>query len=267
MLIWLKEPRLKGLIPGSPEFFTVQKTLILNRPLIKRCYDDWYRRLLADAGSAPARGVILELGSGGSYLKSLNPAIVTSDVVPNVADRVIDGRTLPFADESVRALLLTHVFHHIPDVEAFLQEAQRTLVPGGVISMIEVAHTPFARLFFKHFHHEPYDDTPREWSFVQHDPMMDCNQALTWMIFVRDYSRFKALYPALALEKVELMPWFTYFVSGGVTARHLIPNFMNRVLLSADRLLKPLDPLFSLHWHICIRKQPDGLSSDSARSK
>ena len=256
MLIWLKEPQLKGLTPGSLEFFAVQKKLILSRPLIKRCYDDWYGRLLADAGSAPSSGTILELGSGGSYLKNIDPAIVTSDVVPNVADRVIDGRTLPFEDESVRALLLTHVFHHIPDIHAFFKEAQRTLIPGGVISMIEVAHTPFARLFFKHFHHEPYDDTPREWSFAQRDPMMDCNQALTWMIFVRDCSRFGDLYPGLVIEKLEFLPWLTYFASGGVTARYLIPKFMNRVLINAERLLQPLEPLLALHWHICVRKQP-----------
>ncbi len=161
MLIWLKEPRLKGLTPGSPEFFAVQKSLILSRPLIKRCYDDWYRRLLTDVGSAPAQGTILELGSGGSYLKSLEPAVVTSDVAPNIAEQVIDGRRLPFPDQALRALLMTHVFHHIPDVDAFFDEAQRALVPGGVISMIEVAHTPFARFIFKNFHHEPYEDMSR----------------------------------------------------------------------------------------------------------
>jgi SAM-dependent methyltransferase len=256
MLAYLKEPRLKGLTPGSPQFFTVQRSLIFDRPLIKRCYDDWYRRLLADVRSAPARGVILELGSGGSYLKSLEPAIVTSDVVPNIAEQVIDGRRLPFADQTVRALLMTHVFHHIPDVEAFFKEAQRALVPGGVISMIEVAHTPFARLFFKNFHHEPYVDAAQEWSFHQRDPMMDCNQALTWMIFIRDRARFNERYPAFMIEKLELMPWLTYFVSGGVTSRYLIPKFMNGLLIGAERFLKPLQPVFSLHWHICLRKQP-----------
>ena len=97
----------------------------------------------------PQSGVMLELGSGGSYLKDLRPSIISSDVVPDVADRVIDGRALPFADNSLQAIFLTHVFHHIPEVDAFLKEAQRTLVPGGVISMIEVAHTPFARFFLK----------------------------------------------------------------------------------------------------------------------
>jgi len=257
MLIWLREPRLKGLAPGSPAFFKVQRQLILTRPLIKRCYDDWYRRLLEDARSAPEGGAMLELGSGGSYLKDLEPALVTSDVVPGIAERVVDGRWLPFGDGTLRALLMSHVFHHIPDVEAFFKEAQRALVPGGVISMIEVAHTPFARLFFKNFHHEPYDDHAQKWSFAQEDPMMDCNQALTWMIFVRDRARFEQCHPGLIIEKLELLPWLTYFSSGGVTSRYLIPKFLEGLVIAADRCLKPLQPLFSLHWHICLRKRAE----------
>src|SRR5689334_11548521 len=188
----LKEPSLEGLKSGTPEFFAVQKKLILERSLLKRAYDDWYRRLLEDARSTPAEGSILELGSGGSYLKELEPKIITSDVVPDVADKVVDARSLPFGDRTLRALLLSHVFHHIPDVDAFFSEAERALVPGGVISMIEVAHTPFARFFFRHFHHEPYEDEHAEWTFAQKDSMMDSNQALSWMVFVRDRQKFES---------------------------------------------------------------------------
>src|SRR5262249_18030519 len=146
------------------------------------------------------------------------------DVVPNVAEQVVDARALPFGDRALRALLLSHVFHHIPDVDAFFREAERALVPGGVISMIEVAHTPFARFFFRHFHHEPYEDQRAEWAFAQKDSMMDSNQALSWMVFVRDRQKFESAHPSLKLEKLELMPWLTYFCSGGVTMRYLIPK-------------------------------------------
>jgi SAM-dependent methyltransferase len=255
MLASLKEPSLAGLQPGSPEFFAAQKTIILNRPLLKWCYDDWYARLLRDARSAPQPGIILELGSGGGYLKDLEPSIVTSDVVENVADRVIDARHLPFADQSVRALLLTHVFHHIPDADAFFKEAERVLVHGGVISMIEVAHTPLARFFFKNFHPEPYADDRREWSFAQNDSMMDSNQALSWMVFVRDRAEFEKRHPALKIEGMSFLPWLTYLLSGGVTARYLIPNWMNGLLIWIERLLKPFASVFSLHWCICVKKR------------
>ncbi|HEX4265708.1 MAG TPA: class I SAM-dependent methyltransferase [Verrucomicrobiae bacterium] len=252
---WLKEPSLKGLQPGTVEFFARQKALILDRPLLKRCYDDWYGRLLADIASAPSPGAPVELGSGGSYLKTLEPAVITSDVSPGIAEQVIDARQLPFSDASIRALLLTHVFHHIPDVDAFLSEAERALIPGGVISMIDVAHTPFARFFFGHFHHEPYNDAQTEWKFDQGDSMMDSNQALTWIVFVRDRARFESRHPRLQIECLELMPWFTYFISGGVTMRYMIPRFLNHFLIGIEWLIRPLSPLLALSWHIRIRKR------------
>ena len=233
---------------------------------MKRCYDEWYDRLLRDARSAPPPGIMLELGSGGSYLKVREPSIITSDVVEQVADRVIDARQLPFAENSVRALLLTHVFHHIPDARAFFQEAQRVLVPGGVISMIEVAHTPFARFFFKNFHHEPYADHCREWAFAQNDSMMDSNQALAWMVFVRDRARFADQFPALKIESVSLLPWFGYLASGGVTRRNLIPHFLVPAFAAVEYLLRPFAPIFSLHWHICVRKAGAGGEARRAAS-
>ena len=45
MMLWLRDRSIKKLWPGSPEFFAVQKALILNRPLVKRCYEGWYARL------------------------------------------------------------------------------------------------------------------------------------------------------------------------------------------------------------------------------
>lgn len=253
---WLKEPQLEGQTPGTPRFFAIQKSIIQQRPLLKWSYDIWYARLLADARSVATPGLLVELGSGGSCLKDLEPALITSDVVDQVADQVIDARHLPFADGSVKALFLTHVLHHIPDVCAFFAEAQRVLVPGGVISMIEVAHTPFARFFFRNFHPEPYRDECRDWSFAQSDSMMDSNQALSWMIFKRDRNQFEQAYPQLKIETMALLPWLAYLLSGGVTKRNLIPNCLNPPIRGMERLLSPLAPVFALHWHICVRKSP-----------
>src|SRR5260370_7195388 len=125
---------------------------------------------------------MVELGSGGSSFADLEPGLITSDVVPDVAERVIDARNLPFADESVRALMLTHVFHHIPDAQAFLKEAQRTLIPGGVVSLIEVAHNPLARFFFRHFHHEPYADACSQSSFPQNDSLTYSHHPLSPLV-------------------------------------------------------------------------------------
>ncbi len=257
-MAFLEEPRLRGVPPGSQRFFELQRQIIQERPLMREVYGLWYQKLLADERSVPGdpeKGDLLELGSGGSYLKQLCPRLITSDVEEGVAERAIDARELPFEDASLRAIFITHVFHHIPDVDRFLREAQRTLVPGGVISMIEVPHTPFARFFFDHFHPEPYDDRMPGWSFESSDAMMDANQALSWIVFVRDRVRFGRECPKLELELMGWLPWFSYVLSGGVTRRNLVPGFLVPGVRLADRLLSPLDPLMALHWHVRVRKR------------
>ncbi len=254
---WLVDPALRGLSLGSHEWFAAQRRMIAAKPLIKRCYDMWYHALLADADSAPGRGAIVELGSGLSYVKALRPEVITSDVEPGLADMVIDARALPFTTGSVRALLLTHVFHHIPEARRFLHEAQRVLTPGGVISLVEVTHTPFARFFFTTFHPEPYSDRARDWEFPAGGSTLDSNQALAWMVFERDRERFQSLYPMFRIEVREYLPWLSYLLSGGVNLRSFVPRALAPVFARLDGALKPLDPVFAVHCHYRIRKHAD----------
>lgn len=243
---------------GSLQWFRAQRSMIKEKPLIKRCYDLWYQLLLQDVASVPARygdAAIVELGSGAGYIKDLEPRVTTSDVIAGVADMVIDGRNMPFEDHSVKGILLTHVFHHIPQIDAFLKEADRVLVPGGVISIIDCSHTPFARFFFSTFHPEPYDDSAAHWDFSQSDSMLDSNQALTWIVLQRDLDKFAKRYPMFTVEEKRLLPWFSYLMSGGVNLKSLVVPGLENVYLWADRLLKPLDPLFAIHWHITLRKR------------
>jgi len=256
MLAFLKEPGFDSVPVGSPRYFRLQRELIQRRPLMKYCYDTWYAKLRKAAGEENLRpGLTLELGSGGSLLREVVPGLITSDVVEGVADRVIDARSLPFASQSLGAIFLTHVFHHIPDAGKFLEEAARVLKPNGVIAMIEVAHTPFARFFFDHFHPEPYDDTARRWEFDQHDSMMDSNQALSWIVFKRDAARFAERFPQFVVEPTEWLPWFTYLMSGGVTMRNLVPGFLVGPSKLCEWILRPISPLASLHWLIVLRKR------------
>ncbi len=262
---WLTHHRLRGLKLGSAAWFKAQRELIREKPLIRRCYDLWYQRLLADCDSVPgAGGLIVELGSGSGDIKRVRPEAVTSDVMPGVVDLVFDGRYLPFRDSSVRALLLTHVFHHVPDVAMFLEEARRVLVPGGVISMVDVTHTPFGKLFFSRVHPEPYDDDATSWSFPEGDSILDSNQALTWMVFTRDRAKFERLFPDLRLERREYLPWLSYLLSGGVNLRSFVPGFLAPLFVALDWILKPLDGIFAVHWHLTVRKTGSLLEREAA---
>jgi SAM-dependent methyltransferase len=253
----LAEPLLDGLEMGSPEWFAAQRTIIATRPLVRQTYERWYGAMLADVASV--RGYrdakILEIGSGSGYVKTIDPRVITSDVVPGNVDMIIDAQRLPFDDASLRGILLTHVFHHIPDVTKFLHEAIRVLVPGGVIAMIDVAHTPLARLLFGRFHPEDYTSGRREWALDPDAPAAGANQALTWIVFQRDRAAFEASFPELRLECIERLPWLGYLFSGGVTRRNLIPDPIARAIGRLDAIATVANPLCSLHWHIRVRKQ------------
>ena len=132
--------------------------------------------------------------------------------------------------------------------------AQRVLVPGGVISMVEVAHTPFAKFFFSNFHPEPYRDDVTDWAFSQTDAMGDANQALSWVVFFRDRARFQREFPGLVLERWEHLPFLSYLLSGGVTRRNLIPRFLLGGVARLDRLSELASPALALHWHLTVRK-------------
>ncbi len=253
----LQHGNLKGLEIGSAEWFAAQRAMIDAKPAVKRCYDLWYSMLLADADSVPPEYrayAVVEIGSGSSFIRERRPEIITSDVTPGNADLALDGRALPFRENSVRALLLTHVFHHIPDVAGFLREAERVLVPGGVISMVDETHTPFARFFFSVFHPEPYNDRAAEWSFPPGHSMLDSNQALSWMVFFRDRARLAKTAPQLRLEQWNYLPWFSYLLSGGVNLRSFIPRPLAGVFRGLDRALQPIDGLFAIHWRLTVRK-------------
>ncbi len=254
----LQHSNLKGLAIGSAEWFAAQRAMIESKPAVKRCYDLWYAMLLEDADSVPAdyrSYPMVEIGSGLSFLRELRPETITSDIMPGNVDLALDGRLLPFRSNSVRALLLTHVFHHIPDVGSFLREAERVLVPGGVISMVDETHTPFARFFFGTFHPEPYDDRAAQWTFPAGHTMLDSNQALAWMVFFRDHAALSKVAPALELERWNYLPWFSYLLSGGVNLRSFIPRPLAPLFCGLDRALKPVDSVFAIHWRLTIRKR------------
>jgi hypothetical protein len=85
--------------------------------------------------------------------------------------------------------------------------------------------------------------------------MMDSNQALSWMVFVRDRARFESLFPNLKIEQFNFTPWFTYLTSGGVTMRNVIPRFLTGPMFGVEWLLSPFRGVFALHWHIRVRKK------------
>lgn len=244
------------LTEGSADYYEFQYKLIQKRPLVRDTYALWYNKFLEDfkaINNKIGAGKFLELGSGGSYLNKIIPEVITSDVVQHPNCMLIDARKLPFDDNSLNGIFMTHVFHHIPNVETFLNEANRTLKPGGRISMVDVANTPLSRFFFKNFHHEPFNENQKEWSFDSRSNI-DANQALTWMVFERDFKQFQNKFPNLKITKKEYLPWLGYTLSGGVTRKDFVPSYLIPLVQLFEKALSIFKPLLALHWYICVEK-------------
>jgi len=222
------------------------RRLIQRKPALRRLYLETYERYAACLRRCPPDGLAVELGSGASFVKQVLPEIVTTDVIeyPDV-DRIVDGTRMPFAAGAVRALFLLNVLHHIPDVAAFLREAERVLKPGGRVLIVDQYPGWIGGLVFRHLHHEPFDPTARDWSFPSKGPLSDANGALAWIVFERDRHRFEREHAGLRLVAYERHTPLRYWLSGGLKRWSLLPGPLFPLATRVDRALLTVNPRFA----------------------
>ena len=252
----LAHPLTRGLEPDDPRTTELRRRIIREKKFLRKIYEEWYGDLIAAIPKPTAcPGQILELGSGGGFLKELLPESITSEVFSCAgADVALDARALPFADGSLRAILMVDVFHHIPDVVKFLQEAQRTLAPGGVVAMWEPWNTPWSRLIYKTLHSEPFEPEAMDWPFPASGPLSGANGALPWIVFERDMARFAANFAKLKLETLRLDYPFSYLMSGGVSMRASAPQCFFSFARGMERGLSLFKKQLAMFAFITLRR-------------
>jgi SAM-dependent methyltransferase len=233
----LAHPLTASLNLDDPTTTALRKHIIASKPFLRTIYDEWYTTL---AGELPAgEGKALEIGSGAGYCSRFIPGLITSEifVCPDVRV-VLDAQRIPFANESLRAIVMTNVLHHMPQVECFFSEACRCLRSGGKILMIEPWMTSWSKLVYRHFHHEPFNPEATNWFFASNGPLSGANGALPWILFVRDREKFESRFPELSIQQIRPSLPFRYLVSGGVGMRSLMPGFTHGIWVGLERLLQ-----------------------------
>lgn len=220
----LAHPLTASLDLDDPATTALRRQIIASKPFLKSIYDEWYAMLAA--GLPTGNGDVLELGSGAGYCATFVPGLITSDVFPCPGVRmVVRAASLPFAGGSLRAIVMTNVLHHLPDVRQFFREAGRCLRPGGKILMIEPWVTPWSRFVYTRFHHEPFHPGAADWSFPASGPLSSANGALPWILFERDRAKFNIEFAQFTVEEIRPFLPFRYLLSGGVALRSLMPGF------------------------------------------
>ena len=221
------------------------RELLGRKRFLRSLYEDFYRRFAAGLRLCPEKGLILELGSGAGFLKEFIAEVKTTDILPyDGIDLVVDAARMPFEDGSLRAICMLNVFHHLPDVEKFLLEAQRCLAPGGRVLMVDQYPGFISGPIYRHLHHERFDPDAETWSFASSGPLSGANGALAWIVFERDRARREALTPRLRLERYETSLPLSYWLAGGLKSWSLVPNWAAGSVKCLDALLLRLSPRF-----------------------
>lgn len=250
----LSRPETRAFDIDDPRSTDLRRGIIRQNRFLKRIYDEWYGLL---ASRIPqGEGAILELGSGAGFLEDYVPEAIKSEVFCcQGVQAVLDGRQLPFAPSSIRSIVMVDVLHHIRETRPFLAEAERCLMPGGAVLMIEPWVSAWSRFIYAHLHHEPFDPDSDDWSFPPKGPLSGANGALPWIVFQRDRTAFDKEFPNLTIREVRPMMPLRYLVSGGVSMRQLMPERSFRLWSLLDNWLSRWPDRWPMFAMIDVRRR------------
>jgi len=250
---WFVHPLTKGLDIDAPETTILRRRIVREKAFLRRVYEEWYLSLVCEIPQG--EGAILEIGAGAGFLKGIRPDVIVSEyfLVPGI-DVVLDGGSLPFADGSLKAIIMTNVFHHLPQPGDFLREASRCLRSGGVVAMIEPWSSRWSRLIYTHFHHEPFHPDAQQWSFEATGPLSGANGALPWIVFWRDRALFEKSFPQLQIHSIEPRMSFRYLLSGGLSFISLQPGWTFVFWRGLARMFRPWIDKWAMFARIILRR-------------
>jgi SAM-dependent methyltransferase len=254
MIEWLKMPQTRAVTDlDDPATTLLHAGIIKKKPFLINLYTEFYNQFKKSVPGFEKR-LLVELGSGGGFIKEIIGNVVTSDILdlPNV-DKVFSSSKMPFEDGSVDAFFMVDVLHHITDSRAFFTEALRCLKVRGKIVMIEPANTLFSRFIHKNFHHEHFDPQGK-WGLEEAGPLSQGNGAIPWIIFCRDRAIFEREFPSLRIISMRNHTPLRYLLSGGLTLRQLAPSCTYPLVKAAEYLLSPLNNWLGMFQTIELEK-------------
>jgi SAM-dependent methyltransferase len=220
-------------------------------------YQDVYNRISAEL-PCDAYPRVLEIGSGGGFLKSWLPHLVTSDCVagPGI-DQVVDAcnLTASFGPSSLDAITAYNVFHHLPNAEGFLRGAESVLRPGGRIVLVEPWFTPVGQWFYRAIHHEPVILDSNDWTISGEGRLDGANSRLPTSVFLDGRARLLQVAPELRVERCQPFHKWLYLASGGLRLNTRIPNALARLLLRLDRATTRFDHILGIFALIVVQKR------------
>lgn len=258
LLDLLRDPLLEGMDVDGENRLKLHRKMLEKKRMLREVFTEFhhlFRKL--DRQFFSGSGIEVELGAGVSPMRDSYPEVLATDVVeaPNL-DKVINAEAIDFADNSVRTIYGQNCFHHFPHPDQFFYELNRVLVPGGGAILLEPYYGPFATFLFKRlFRTEGFDKTYPSWETAVAGPMNGANQALSYIVFIRDQKEYERKHPSLSIVHQELAGnYLKYLLSGGLNFRQLLPDSFTDFVGLLEKFISPLNRWIALHHVIVIRK-------------
>ena len=259
---FLVDPRVRDVNADSDDRVSVHNKVLSEKLLMRNVFLEFYKTCINSANKYfCSEGIEIEIGSGVSFFKKIHPKLVVTDVVPGPqVEMVLDAQDMKsISDNSVKAIYALNCFHHLERPRSFFRELQRVLLPSGGVVLIEPYYGFLARPFYRNLHaSEHFNPDQKEWESVSNMGVMsNANQALSYVVFIRDQEKFKAEFPDLEIvTSYPLQNYLRYLLSGGLNFRQLVPDIFEPILKFLEFILKPVCSLIALHYVVVIRKRP-----------
>ena len=253
------DTRLSNIDYNSEDLLDIHREILDEKKMLRKVFAKFYDKCIeSDNKFLTGEGIRIEIGAGTSFFKSKYPEILSSDIKHSKnLDMVVDAMNMPFDDNSVRTVYGINCFHHFPYPEKFFSELSRCLCKGGGCILIEPYYGMAASYIYKNiFTTETFNKNQQYWDNSKNTVMTGANQALSYIVFVRDHKKFETKFPALEIVHQEpLNNYMEYLLSGGLNFKQLCPTFLLPFIHFVEFLLQPFIKLFALHYLIVIRKK------------
>lgn len=258
LLDWLRDPMIEGMDINGISRFEAHKKMLNKKRMLREVFDEihhLFRRL--DLKYLTGNGLEVELGAGVSLMRDKYPKVLATDIVdaPHL-DMVLNAEKMDLGDKSVRVIYGQNCFHHFLRPDEFFKELERVLIPGGGFIMLDPYYGPFAQFLYKRlFKTEGFDKKFPLWQTPTTGPMYGANQALSFIVFVRDREEFEAKYPSLKIvHRQTVSNYLKYLLSGGLNFRQILPDSTTSAISFFEKIISPLNSIFALHHIVVIQK-------------
>jgi SAM-dependent methyltransferase len=257
-LDWLRDPLLNDTDLDGENRLELHRKILKKKRILRELFTEFhclFRKL--EEKFLTGEGLKVELGAGVSPMRDSYPEVLATDIVsaPHL-DMVVNAEAMDFADHSVKVIYGQNCFHHFPHPDRFFKELDRVLVPGGGAILLEPYYGLFASFVYKRlFRTEVFDKNFPSWETPAAGPMNGANQALSFIVFIRDRQLYERNYPRLKIiDHLTVGNYLKYLLSGGLNFRQLLPDSLIVIVGLLERVLSPLNRWLSLHHIVVIRK-------------